>query len=172
MNAQASGTLISVTPRWLTPEEQATWRAFVVTIHVVESELDRQLQRDSDMPTAYYAILVALSEAPDQGMRMRELAEQLCASQSRMTHAIASLERRGWVARQTCPTDRRGQFAVITPKGRAALETAAPGHVEAVRSMIFDQLSSEQVANLRDICETLMAAHDRTSAWPWAALQE
>ena len=119
---------------------------------------------------AYYAVLVALSEAPDNQMRMRELADALCSSQSRMTHAITSLEKRGWVRRESCPTDRRGQFAVLTAAGRAALESAAPSHVESVRRAIFDHLSDEQVAQLRDICETLLAGFGRTDAWPWAAL--
>ena len=108
--------------RWLSPDEQAVWRAFILATLHVERELDRQLQRDADMPVALYAVLVALSEAPDRRMRMRELADALSSSQSRMTHAVASLERRGWIRREECSTDRRGQFAVLTDTGFAALE--------------------------------------------------
>ena len=156
--------------RWLSPEEQATWRAYVLSSHLIEATLDRELAQDHDLPVAYYAVLVALSEAPDRQMRMRELADVLCSSQSRMTHAVASLEKRGWVRRESCPSDRRGQFAVLTDSGYTALEAAAPSHVESVRRTIFDQLSTEQVAQLRNICETLLAGFNRTDAWPWAAL--
>ena len=157
--------------RWLSPDEQAVWRAYILATLQVDRELDRQLQRDADMPVALYAVLVALSEAPERRMRMRELADALSSSQSRMTHAVASLERRGWVRREECPTDRRGQFAVLTDAGFAALEAAAPGHVEAVRNHLFDRLSPEEQAQLRTICERLLDGSPQATAWPWAALR-
>ena len=157
-------------PRWLSPEEQATWRAYLLATMLIEAELDRQMLTDSDIPVAHYGILVALSEATDRRMRMRELADALCSSPSRMTHAVAGLERRGWVHRETCPTDARGQFAVLTDAGLAALEAAAPNHVEAVRAQLFDRLTADQVAQLRAICETLLDGLGRNNAWPWAKL--
>ena len=97
----------------LSPEEQATWRAFLLTSQLLDEALDRQLQRDAGMPHAYYAILVTLSEAPAATLRMSELAAVLRYSQSRMTHAVRSLEGSGWVRREQCPDDRRGQLAVL-----------------------------------------------------------
>ena len=84
------------TTRWLDDDEQRTWRSFMLATQLIDEDLDRQLQRDADMPHAYYGILVALSEATDNTLRMSDLARHLRYSQSRMTHAISSMERSGW----------------------------------------------------------------------------
>ena|SRR5689334_1941605 len=152
--------------QWLTDEQQAAWRAFVMTTQLIDEALDRQLQRDAGMPHAYYMILVALSESPKHTLRMSDLAALLRYSQSRMTHAVARLEREGWVRRQQCPTDRRGQLAVLTDKGMRALESAAPGHVAEVRARLFDRLTPAQVRQLREICEAVLDGLDL----PFAAL--
>ena len=143
--------------RWLSPDEQRAWRAFLTATHALFEGLDRQLQRDSAIPHGYYEILVRLSEAPDRTLRMSQLAERSQSSRSRLSHAVARLEELGWVQRRECPTDRRGQLAVLTDTGFAALEAAAPGHVEAVRAMLLDALTPEQVDQLRVISEAIAA---------------
>src|SRR5690606_41675645 len=95
------------------------------------------------MPHAYYMILVALSEAPGRSMRMSELASKAQSSQSRLSHAVARLEGRGWVRRERCPEDRRGNIAGLTDDGFAALESAAPGHREVARPALFAPLSPD-----------------------------
>jgi DNA-binding MarR family transcriptional regulator len=135
-------------PHWLDEDEQRTWRAFLSAIRLLTAELDRELQRDADMPHTYYEILVALSEAPGRTLRMNELADMSQSSRSRLSHAVSRLEEAGWVERRACPTDKRGALAVLTDKGFAALEAAAPGHVEAVRRHLFDVLTPEQSAEL------------------------
>jgi DNA-binding MarR family transcriptional regulator len=137
--------------RWLTEREQQIWRSFLSASLGLTDALARQLQRDAGMPHAYYEILVALSEAPDRTLRMSELAGVRNSSRSRLSHAIARLEEAGWVHRQGCPTDKRGAYAVLTDKGFAALEAAAPGHVTEVRQKLFDQLTPEQVEQLGEI---------------------
>src|SRR5216117_1095089 len=119
--------------RWLTEHEQEIWRAFITAFIGLNDQLARQLQRDSGMPYTYYEILVALSEAPGRTLRMSTLAGARGSSRSRLSHAVARLEDVGWVKRRTCPTDKRGSFAMLTDEGFAALEAAAPGHVTAVR---------------------------------------
>ncbi len=143
--------------RWLTADEQRTWRAYLLASHLLMDRLDRELQRDATMPHAYYEILVALSEAPNRTLRMGELATCLSSSPSRLSHAIARLEERGWVQRAAHPTDRRGAVATLTDEGFDALAAAAPGHVEGVRQHLFDQLTSEQVQQLRRIGEAVIA---------------
>jgi DNA-binding MarR family transcriptional regulator len=146
--------------RWLDGDEQATWRSLVLFTHLLDDALDRQLQRDSGMSHAYYQVLVALSESDRGSVRMSDLAALLRFSPSRMTHAVASLERRGWIRREPCPTDRRGQLAVLTADGRRAIAAAAPGHVAEVRARVFDRLDASQVGQLRALCETLLAGLD------------
>ena len=143
--------------RWLSEEEQRTWRAFITVNQRLFAVLDRELHVDAGMPHTYYEVLVTLSEAPDRTLRMSELAELCRSSRSRLSHAVSRLEAAGWVRRDSCPNDRRGSFAVLTDEGFAVLERAAPGHVEAVRTHLFDALTPLQVAQLGDICEAVAA---------------
>ena len=145
-------------PRWLTADEQCTWRNAFAAWQWLFAAVDGQLQRDSGMPLAYYEILVQLSEAPDRALRMTQLAEASSSSKSRVSHAVARLEERGWVRRMDCPTDRRGQIAQLTEDGFAALSAAASGHVEQVRRVLFDALSPEQLKQLAGISDAILAA--------------
>lgn len=124
---------------------------------LIHEELDRQLQRDSSMPHTYYVILVKLSEAKDRTLRMSDLATELNSSQSRLSHAVSRLEERGWVRRVPCAADRRVSWAELTDDGFAALTAAAPGHVEAVRRVLFDRIDPEQVKRLAEICAAVLA---------------
>lgn len=144
-------------PRWLTPSEQRAWRAYLESTKVLFDALDRQLQRDADMPHAYYEILVRLSEVSGRSIRMSELAERTQSSRSRLSHAVARLEERGWVRREDCVTDRRGQLAVLTDAGFAALAAAAPGHVASVRELVMDALTPEQLEQLATIGDAIVA---------------
>lgn len=137
--------------KWLTEEEQAAWRAYVHATTLLEDHLDRQLQRDAGMPHMYYALLTTLSDAPTRRMRMTELAQQTKITRSRLSHAVTRLEKNGWIRREDCPSDRRGQMAVLTDEGYEVLVKTAPGHVTAVRSAIFDRLTPEQVQQLGEI---------------------
>ena len=143
-------------PRWLDVDEQKAWRAWLYSGQLVMDRLDRELTHQTGISHAYYEILVALSETPGRKMRMSELADRCLSSRSRLSHAVSRLEERGWVGRELCPDDGRGQLAVLTDNGFAALEAAAPIHVESVRTHLFDQLSPEQVAAMRDLGETLL----------------
>lgn len=146
--------------RWLDADEQATWRALLLCHQLLDEALDRQLQHDSGMPHSHYAILAVLSEASGAAMRMKELAAVMRFSPSRMTHAVSSLERKGWVARLRCPDDGRGQEATLTAEGRHVLERAAPGHTAEVRHRVFDRLTPTQQRHLRRICETVLEGLD------------
>jgi DNA-binding MarR family transcriptional regulator len=142
-------------PRWLNDDQQRTWRAFLEASQRLYDELDRELLRDVGMPLAYYQILAMLSEAPQRTLRMSELADRTWSSRSRLSHAVDRLEDRGWVIRSSCPSDKRGSFAVLTDAGMTVLEAAAPSHVESVRRHVFDLLSAEQVDQLGAIARTI-----------------
>jgi DNA-binding MarR family transcriptional regulator len=142
--------------RWLDAGEQRAWRAWLYSTQLLQERLERDLMRATGIPQAYYEILVQLSETPDRQMRMSELADRCLSSRSRLSHAVSRLEERGWVRRQVCPEDGRGLLAVLTDEGFAALEAAAPVHVESVRTHLFDQLSPGQVAAMEDIGRTLL----------------
>jgi DNA-binding MarR family transcriptional regulator len=144
--------------RWLTAEEQRAWRAYLTACQTLFSAVDAQLARDSKIPHGYYEILVRLSETPGRALRMTQLAEASTSSKSRLSHAVARMEERGWVKRTDCATDRRGQVAQLTDEGFAALAAAAPGHVAQVRRSLIDLLTPEQIEQLREISELIVAA--------------
>lgn len=152
--------------RWLSEDEQRTWRSFLTASRLLFDRIERQLQHDAGLPHAYYEILVRLSEAPGRSLRMSQLASSSLSSRSRLSHAVARLEESGWVRRSPCPSDRRGLIAELTDEGWARLEAAAPGHVEEVRSSLFDHLTVEQLAALREISDALTAHLADTPPWP------
>jgi DNA-binding MarR family transcriptional regulator len=142
--------------RWLDEDEQRTWRSFLATSELLYAALDRQLQRDAGITHASYIVLAMLSEAPNRALRMSDLAVRANSSPSRLSHAVARLEDRGWVRREPAPKDGRGTVAVLTEAGMDMLVRTAPGHVTAVREYLFDRLSADQVRELGDICGVVL----------------
>jgi len=134
--------------RWLTEEEQRAWRGLLRMTAQLNARMNRQLQDEYGISLADYDMLVVLSEAPAGRLRVFEIADALTWEQSRVSHQLARMQRRGLVAREECPTDARGAFVVLTEAGRAAIERAAPAHVETVRQLVFDGLDRDQLAAL------------------------
>ncbi|MET7679585.1 MarR family transcriptional regulator [Streptomyces sp. NPDC005423] len=154
--------------RWLTSKEQRAWRAYIAATHLLEDAIDRQLQQDAGMPHLYYSILASLSEAPDRGLRMTDLAERSKITRSRLTYAVSRLEKDGLVRREGYPSDKRGSTAVLTDEGMTLLERTAPGHVKTVRSALFDHLTEEQVEQLEAICAGITRALEEDGGRPTA----
>jgi DNA-binding MarR family transcriptional regulator len=143
--------------QWLTDDEQRAWRGLVQMTSRLDARLNRELQQSSGLSLADYDVLVLLTEAPDERLRMFELVEDLQWEQSRLSHHVARMQRRGLVAREECTTDKRGAFVVLTAAGREAIEKAAPGHVDTVRRLVFDGLSEEQVAMLESFVTRVLS---------------
>lgn len=131
--------------RWLRPDEMRAWRAYVETVGDLTTALERDLA-PTGLTLGDYQVLVHLSEAEDQRLRMCDLATRLQLSPSGLTRRLDGLVRAGHVERTGSPDDRRVMLAVLTPAGRALLGTAAPVHVRSVRARIFDQLDPRDVA--------------------------
>ncbi len=131
--------------RWLSDDQQRVWRAWLLGSAVLNERLDAQL-REHDLDLAEYEILVTLSESADRQLRMAELADAVHQSRSRLTHTVTRMEKRGLVARTTCPVDRRGVWANLTDAGHQLLEVAAPSHVECVRRNFVDAVDPADYA--------------------------
>lgn len=131
--------------RWLGVAEQEAWRAYINGSQRLAARLEVGLKAHGASHDDY-RILVLLSGAPDDRLRMADLADQSIESRSRLSHHIGRLEARGLVARQSCPSDGRGQFAVLLPEGRALIEAIAPHHVAGVRAWFVDLLTSDELA--------------------------
>jgi DNA-binding MarR family transcriptional regulator len=143
-------------PHWLTEREQRAWRGLLQMNSALDARLNRELQQTSGLSLTDYDVLVLLTEAPDGRRRVFEVAEDLQWEQSRLSHHLARMQRRGLVAREECTTDRRGAFVVLTDAGRQAIEKAAPGHVDTVRQLVFDGLSEEQIAMLESFARRVL----------------
>ena len=147
-------------PRWLSRREQRSWRAFLLMQHRLAGRVARDLQRTTGLSGADYEVLVQLSEAPAGRLRAFELGGLTQWEKSRLSHHITRMVDRGLVRRESCPTDSRGAYVVMTAAGRKAIEVAAPLHVEHVRKWFIDSLTPEQLDALADISDAVMAKLD------------
>jgi DNA-binding MarR family transcriptional regulator len=137
-------------PKWLTPAEMKAWREYIIASRRLLDALDEDLAAH-DLSMADYEVLAQLSDAPDRTMRMSDLADVAMISRSRLSHRIKVMEKEGWVRREACPNDKRGSFAVMTPKGWKAIVAAAPDHVASVRSRFIDALDKNDQKYLAEI---------------------
>ncbi|MDN5564254.1 MAG: MarR family transcriptional regulator [Luteococcus sp.] len=144
---------------WLSAEQQRIWRSWLLAVARVDNFLDQDLCRHG-LDLAEYEILVVLSEAENRRLRMSELAELVHQSRSRLTHAVARMEKSGWVERCSAPEDRRGVVAVLTDKGYHLLEQAAPNHVAAVRRILVDAADPEDFKALGRVMQAVLAVQD------------
>lgn len=147
--------------RWLTEEEQRAWRGLLRMTTQLNARMNRQLLQDYGISLADYEVLVALSEAPAGRLRVFEVADALAWEQSRVSHQLARMQRRGLITREDCVSDARGAFAVLLEAGRAAIERAAPAHVETVRQLVFDGLTQDQLTTLTEVTSRVL---DRLAA--------
>lgn len=149
--------------RWLTAEEQHLWRGWLKLHAQLDATLQRDMQEDAGLSSSDFEVLVNLTDTPEGRVRVTYLATQLLWERSRVSHHVTRMERRGLVRRVECAEDGRGAWVQITAAGRTAIEKAAPGHVEAVRRLVFDALSAEEVDTLSRLVDKLQAQLDHAA---------
>jgi DNA-binding MarR family transcriptional regulator len=135
-------------PRWLSADELRAWLPLGGLLLKLPAALDAQMQRDSGLSHFEYLVLANLSEAPEHTRRMSALAALANGSLSRLSHVVKRLEARGWIERKACPSDGRYTNAVLTEAGWQKVLASAPGHVEAVRRLVLDALSTTELEQL------------------------
>jgi DNA-binding MarR family transcriptional regulator len=131
--------------RWLTTDQQRSWRAYILGTELIQHQLDHELREEHDLSFSEYEILVRLSEADGGRMRMATLADSMCHSRSRVTHTVARMEKAKLVRREASNSDGRGVEAVMTPAGQQRLAEAAPTHVRGVRAHLVDLATDEEL---------------------------
>ncbi|RLP77761.1 MarR family transcriptional regulator [Mycetocola tolaasinivorans] len=146
------------TPRWLNETELALWMRLQVVSEYLPASIDAQLRADAGLTRYEYHVLAMLSEAEGRSLPMSTLAFVTNGSLSRLSHAARRLEQEGWIERTRVPADRRAMIATLTDSGWEKIVRSAPGHVEHVRSEVFDHLTAEQVAALEVAIEPLVQA--------------
>lgn len=129
----------------LSDSEQSAWRTFIESSWALHTHLEDELRAQTGLSMNDYHVMVVLSEAPEHRLRMGELASRLVFSPSRITYQISSMVKRGLVRKQPCPEDGRGQEAVLTDEGMAALESAAPLHLITVRDSFINRLEPDEL---------------------------
>ncbi|MEV6067095.1 MarR family winged helix-turn-helix transcriptional regulator [Nocardia sp. NPDC052001] len=159
--AADTGSGIVTETRWLDDVETRAWLGFVFTRDLIAAAVGRDSLRESNLTYVEYTVLARLADAQDHRRSFAELAGVLEWSQSRLSHQITRMEKRGLVARESIPDDARRTAAVLTAKGEQVLAGAAPAHVESVRRHMIDVLDSGQLTALADIYDTLLAHHRR-----------
>ena len=147
-----------MTGAWLSDDEQRAWRTYLRMSSLLPAALNRQLQQDCGLTLPEYEVLVQLSEAPERRLRPFQVCDALNWEQSRLSHQLTRMERRGLVSRHECAADGRGAFIELTPAGADAIGTAAPRHVATVRGLVFDRLSAGQRSAFEEACAAIIAA--------------
>ena len=140
---------------WLNQEQQAAWRAFIMGHQLLLDRLDRDLRESHGISLNEYEVLVRLSEAPGQSMRMATLADAMCHSRSRLTHTVGRMENATLVVRTATADDGRGILATMTARGREVLVEAAPTHVQGVRENLIDLATDSDVRALGRIFDAV-----------------
>jgi len=141
-------------PRWLDDTERRAWMSLLAIVLVGMPELERTF-RPYGLVHVEYGLLAALTAGTGDGMRLTDLAAAMNMSPSRLSHRMRKLIDRGYVEISASEHDGRVSIARVTGAGRAFTEQVAPGHVDDVRRIIFDPLTTEQVAALADSLETI-----------------
>lgn len=144
--------------QWLAPEEQSAWRAFLEMHDELMLRLERDLHERTGLSSTDYQVLVVLSEHPEGRVRPVEMCRALRWEQSRVSHQVTRMEKRGLVERSTCEEDGRGSLVGITPAGRRAIEAAAPGHVSALRALLVAPLGPDGMLQLGELSRRVLDA--------------
>jgi DNA-binding MarR family transcriptional regulator len=149
---------------WLDDEEMRAWRGLVEVYADLHASLESELMEGFGFSEGDYAVLVNLSEAPDHRLRMCDLAVRLHLSPSGLTRRLDGLVRLGFVTREPSAADRRVTLAVLTDTGFAALEAAAPVHVDGVRRHFLANLTRSQIRHLGNAFDALRRRRGVTDA--------
>jgi DNA-binding MarR family transcriptional regulator len=146
------------TEQVINDEAMAAWVGFLRVHAALVDVLGRELEGQVGLPLTWYDVLVQLAAAPEGRLRMQDLAAAVVLSKSGLTRLIDRVETAGLVARASCPSDRRGTYAEITPKGRKALDEARPVHHRGIQAHFADRLGQRELAALRTATDKLGAA--------------
>jgi len=151
------GILAAMSTR-INEQQLGAWRSFITAHATLIEQIDQALNAAECIPLHWYDVLVELHEAPEQRLRMNELARRVVLSRSTLTHLATRLEQSGLLRRERVGSDRRGAYAVLTAEGAAALRKAWPIYARGIRHYFLQHLSDEEVEVLSVIFQRLLKA--------------
>ncbi|MGK5555482.1 MarR family winged helix-turn-helix transcriptional regulator [Actinomadura kijaniata] len=135
--------------------ELTVWRTMLRAQAQISRRLQADLLADHDLALGSYDVLMHLGESPDGRLRMNDLADRVLLSRSGLTRLVDRLQREGLVERQSCTSDARGLYAVLTPAGRARLAAATPTYQRGVREYVLSRLDADDLRQFGAILEKL-----------------
>jgi DNA-binding MarR family transcriptional regulator len=148
--------LVAASP--LSDTELDAWRSLLRAHAGLLEVLERELEAEHGMSLGFYEVLVRLSDAGGR-LRMSDLANGVFLSRSGLTRLIDRMVSAGLVDRETCPSDRRGAYAVLTQTGRKALNAAWHAHARGVAEHFAHHLAPGEAKLLADILGRVADAH-------------
>lgn len=154
--------------RWLDGDEQQQWYAFAYVLTQLPAALEAQMQREAGIAHFDYVVMSALSGMPERTLRMSELAQYAGSTITRLSNVVIRLEKRGWVRRHPDPSDGRATLATLTDEGMDKVTATAPGHVDAVRRLVFDPLTKAQQRQLGAVSQRILDALHAPCPTDWA----
>ena len=129
------------------------WASLMRGQALLADAVSDRLEAEAGIPLAWYEVLAVLADAPEGALRMQDLANSMWLSKSGLTRLCDRIEEAGYISRASCPTDRRGTFAVITETGRAKVRHARPIFARASQDLFLQHLSARE----RDALQSAMA---------------
>jgi DNA-binding MarR family transcriptional regulator len=142
--------------RPLDERELRAWRGMLRAHAALTKALDADLDAAHGLPLSSYEVLMYLNDAEGRRMRMRDLASSVILSRSGLTRLADRLEREGLIRRESCPSDARGAYAVLTPAGAEKLAAARATHLAGVRSLFLQLFSEAELDALGDAWERVV----------------
>jgi len=136
----------------------AAWRLFLQAHKELTDVLAAELEAERDLPLSWYDVLIQLSHEPEGRMRMQDLARRILLSKSGLTRLFDRMQEADLVERQSCPEDRRGTHAALTPAGRRTLQRAIPVHRRGIEQHFSNQLTAAETAALSSAFKKMLAA--------------
>jgi DNA-binding MarR family transcriptional regulator len=140
----------------LTQGELASWRGFLRVHAALERELDAELIAAHGLALSSYEVLLTVADAPEERMRMSEIADSVLLSRSGVTRLVDRLERDRLVERVPCEDDARGQYAVLTTRGRETFDAARATHLAGVRRRFLERFAADELRALAAFWERLV----------------
>ncbi len=139
------------------PHREA-WIAISQTHTAVTGRLQEALIAAELPPLPWFEVLATLDRAPEQRLKMGDLAEALVITRGGLTKLVDRLIKAGLLERTFCETDRRVSYATLLPAGVELLAEMRP-LVRAELAIAFSaNLSVEQAEELRAMLEQVRAS--------------
>ncbi len=145
----------------LDEKRMAVWQAFLRTYTTIIPALECEMQEAEGLPLTWYNVLTHLNREPSGGLRLQDLAEAVALSQSGLTRLLDRMSKGGLIERKPCPHDRRGAYAVMTLRGKTALEQAAPIHSRGIEQHFMQHLNDEDVQALNRVFLKILEAEKK-----------